>query len=244
MFDAQGDRRKLIIFTEHRDTLEYLVERLTLGAQLRHHRHPACSHALGAGLAPHPQLDDAAVQRVHVQVGQPVRPLESQLAELQAADAGADQQPHRQPLLGQPRVAGGQDVAQLSQVGERRPLPRHPHLGQRQDAFGDGYPSVDAQRKNVRSARSEPLSVSGWIGLPRRPGREARSARHCRTTTTSSSSNRRISGCSQRTQRRKRPIVCSYNRSVAGDTGRPCRSRRKCAYASSRGVTRRSATRP
>ena len=28
MFDADGDRRKLIIFTEHRDTLNYLVERL------------------------------------------------------------------------------------------------------------------------------------------------------------------------------------------------------------------------
>jgi len=29
MFDAQGNRRKLIIFTEHRDTLEYLVARLS-----------------------------------------------------------------------------------------------------------------------------------------------------------------------------------------------------------------------
>ena len=29
MFDAQGNRRKLIIFTEHRDTLDYLVERLS-----------------------------------------------------------------------------------------------------------------------------------------------------------------------------------------------------------------------
>ena len=28
MFDAQGDRRKLIIFSEHRDTLNYLVDRL------------------------------------------------------------------------------------------------------------------------------------------------------------------------------------------------------------------------
>ena len=28
MFDASGNRRKLIIFTEHRDTLNYLVERL------------------------------------------------------------------------------------------------------------------------------------------------------------------------------------------------------------------------
>lgn len=29
MFDAQGNRRKLIIFTEHRDTLDYLVERMS-----------------------------------------------------------------------------------------------------------------------------------------------------------------------------------------------------------------------
>ncbi|HEY8743501.1 MAG TPA: helicase-related protein, partial [Chloroflexota bacterium] len=29
MFDAQGQRRKLIVFTEHRDTLRYLQERLT-----------------------------------------------------------------------------------------------------------------------------------------------------------------------------------------------------------------------
>ena len=29
MFDADGKRRKLIVFTEHRDTLEYLVDRLT-----------------------------------------------------------------------------------------------------------------------------------------------------------------------------------------------------------------------
>lgn len=28
MFDAQGDRRKLIVFSEHRDTLKYLVEKL------------------------------------------------------------------------------------------------------------------------------------------------------------------------------------------------------------------------
>jgi superfamily II DNA/RNA helicase len=28
MFDAAGSRRKLVIFTEHRDTLEYLAERL------------------------------------------------------------------------------------------------------------------------------------------------------------------------------------------------------------------------
>src|SRR5487761_805939 len=29
MFDAQGHRRKLVIFTEHRDTLNYLAERIT-----------------------------------------------------------------------------------------------------------------------------------------------------------------------------------------------------------------------
>src|SRR5579875_2923328 len=29
MFDAQGQRRKLVIFTEHRDTLDYLVARIT-----------------------------------------------------------------------------------------------------------------------------------------------------------------------------------------------------------------------
>jgi superfamily II DNA/RNA helicase len=28
MFDAQGHRRKLVLFTEHRDTLNYLTERL------------------------------------------------------------------------------------------------------------------------------------------------------------------------------------------------------------------------
>jgi len=28
MFDAGGGRRKLVIFTEHRDTLNYLVERI------------------------------------------------------------------------------------------------------------------------------------------------------------------------------------------------------------------------
>ena len=28
MFDADGERRKLIVFTEHRDTLNYLVERI------------------------------------------------------------------------------------------------------------------------------------------------------------------------------------------------------------------------
>ena len=28
MFDADGNRRKLIVFTEHRDTLNYLVARL------------------------------------------------------------------------------------------------------------------------------------------------------------------------------------------------------------------------
>ena len=28
MFDAQGHRRKLVIFTEHRDTLNYLAERI------------------------------------------------------------------------------------------------------------------------------------------------------------------------------------------------------------------------
>lgn len=37
---------------------------------------------------------------------------------------------------------------------------------------------------------SEPLSVSGWIGHPRMPGREASSARYWRTSTTSRSSNR------------------------------------------------------
>src|SRR5207245_6642147 len=29
MFDAQGHRRKLVIFTEHRDTLNYLSERIS-----------------------------------------------------------------------------------------------------------------------------------------------------------------------------------------------------------------------
>ena len=28
MFDASGARRKIVIFTEHRDTLDYLTERL------------------------------------------------------------------------------------------------------------------------------------------------------------------------------------------------------------------------
>ncbi len=28
MFDANGHRRKLVIFTEHRDTLNYLAERI------------------------------------------------------------------------------------------------------------------------------------------------------------------------------------------------------------------------
>src|SRR5581483_2452555 len=28
MFDAQGQRRKLVVFTEHRDTLNYLTERI------------------------------------------------------------------------------------------------------------------------------------------------------------------------------------------------------------------------
>src|SRR5215472_2946340 len=43
---------------------------------------------------------------------------------------------------------------------------------------------------------------------------------------------------------RKRPIMCSYSRRVAGDTGMPRRSSRKCAHASSSGVVRRSETAP
>jgi hypothetical protein len=68
---------------------------------------------------------------------------------------------HRQALLGQFRVAGGQDLAQLPDVEERRLLPRHPHLGQRQDAGGDTGRPCRSSRKWAYA------SSSGWSGAPR-----------------------------------------------------------------------------
>ena len=56
MYDEHGDRRKIIIFTEHRDTLEYLEERLyrVAAAHHRHRGHPRRDQPAGSAAGPDP----------------------------------------------------------------------------------------------------------------------------------------------------------------------------------------------
>ena len=173
---SRGDRRKIIIFTEHRDTLEYLEQRLfeLLPPLHRHRGHPRRDQPAGSAAGPDPvhagaeQLDPARHGRGRRGREPPGRPPDGQLRH------PVEPEPARAALRPDPPH---RSAARLSPVEPRRG--RHPRRRRVPDpprqargaARGVGRPGLRRPRPGADRREPRPAALPGTGGGRRRRDR-------------------------------------------------------------------------